>query len=203
MAPALEIKSLLERQLAARGQGRRIEPGEGQRRAAVLIPFFERGGEAHVLFTERTRNLPRHKGEISFPGGKIDPEDSSALEAALRETREEIGLSPSRIHLLGEFDDITTVTDFVVSPYVGWVSSFEELSPNPAEIERLHEIPLSRLVDPAVYELKREHEWRGRPYPVHFFRVDGVTIWGATAKILSQLLEEVFAWQGKAAAGYA
>lgn len=189
--------------LVTRGEGRRLAPTPYQRRAAVLIPFFERGGEPHVLFTERTQHLRRHKGEISFPGGKVDEGDPSLLEAALRETREEIGLVRERVELLGELDDITTVTDYVVTPFVGWIPGTEELLLNPHEIARLHEVPLARLLDPAVYELKREFEWRGRPYPVHFFHVDDATIWGATAKILSQLLEEIFGWDGKAAAGYA
>lgn len=203
MSTAHETREKLRLALARRGMGRRIEPAEGQRRAAVLIPFFEDQGEPVLLFTERTQHLPRHKGEISFPGGKLDPADPSLLHAALRETEEEIGIIESHIEVLGELDDITTVTDYVVSPFVGWVPGTGALRVNTGEIEKIHEVPLARLLDPAVYELKREYEWKGRPYPVHFFHVNGITIWGATAKILSQLLEEIFGWNGKAASGYA
>ncbi len=199
-----DARGRLETGLARRGRGRRLPVQEGQRRAAVLIPFFERGGEPHVLFTQRTRNLSSHKGEISFPGGRLDAADTGPLSAALRETHEEIGLPPARVKVLGELDDITTVTDYVVSPFVGWIEDLSGLTMSAHEIDRLLEIPLARLLDPAAYELKREYEWKGRPYPVHFFHVGTeVPVWGATAKILSQLLEEIFGWNGKAGSGYA
>lgn len=200
MDAATTLEKLRET-LGRRGSALQIPVREGWSRAAVLVPLFGRDDRPHVLFTERTHNLPRHKGEISFPGGRVDPEDATVLDAALRETHEEIGVSPQRVEVLGRLDDIITITNYVISPYVGWLSMDEGLDVNPGEIEKVHEIELNRLMDPSVYECKRDYEFRGRPYPVHFFYMDEATVWGATAKILLQLLQEVFAWEGAVASG--
>lgn len=182
--------------LPGMGQGRILSPAEYQRHAAVLVPFYERQGRAGIIFTERTRHLPSHKGQISFPGGGAHATDVDLEMTALRETHEEIGLPPARVEILGQLDDIITVTDYVISPYVGWIPGIEELEPDPGEVARIHEVFLDDLLRPEVYERKDDYEFRGRPYPVHFFRLEHVTIWGATAKMLAQLLQDVFDWHG-------
>lgn len=187
---------LLDR-LPKMGEGRILAPAEYQRHAAVLVPFYENQGRTSILFTERTQNLPSHKGQISFPGGGADATDVDLEMTALRETHEEIGLPPAEVEILGQLDDIVTVTDYVISPYVGWIPGVEELKPDPGEVARFHEVFLDDLLRPEIYERKDDYEFRGRPYPVHFFRLEGVTIWGATGKMLAQLLKDVFDWHGE------
>ena len=156
------------------------------RAAAVLIPIYP-DPEPTLIFTVRSENLPSHKGQISFPGGSIDPEDASPAHAALREAHEEIGLDPALVEIVGRLDDMPTfVSGYVVSPIVGYLTERPRLTPNPAEVADVLEIPLEDLVD----DIRREPGFseRGRSYPTEAWVWHDHVIWGVTARLLRDLL---------------
>jgi 8-oxo-dGTP pyrophosphatase MutT (NUDIX family) len=157
--------------------------------AAVLLPLVEVEGEAHILFIKRPETMSTHRGEIAFPGGKIDPAvDLDVRAAALREAREEIGLDPAAVEIVARLGGVATAASrFTISPFVGFVARRPEIVPNPAEVVRVLQVPLSELMDAALY---REERWDSfRPdMSVFFFELADETIWGATARILTDLL---------------
>lgn len=156
------------------------------RAAAVLIPLFA-APEPAVLFTVRTDTLPSHKGQISFPGGSIDASDESPSAAALRETKEELGLDPASVRIIGELDTTPTfVSGYVISPFVGWLERRPLLDPNPAEVAEVLEVPLEELRDDIRAEPGFSHG--GRTYPTEAWVWNGYVIWGVTARLLRVLL---------------
>ena len=163
--------------------------------AAVLVPVTDHGGP-HLVFTKKTSGVPHHKGQFSFPGGVVETRDGSRVETALREAWEEIRLPAEAVEVLGLLDDIPTrATNFVITPVVGIVRDPVAFEPDGREIERVIEVPLATLRDPAIF---RTELWErdGEQHPVLFYQVspDDV-VWGATARILSQflaLLDEEF-----------
>lgn len=156
------------------------------RAAAVLIPIVA-GPPPSLIFTVRSDTLPSHKGQISFPGGSIDADDPSAEFAALRETREEIGLDPSRVRILGELDSFPTfVSGYVVTPFVGWLDERPELDPNPAEVAALLEVPIDDLNENTRSEPGFLH--RERTYPTEAWIWNGHVIWGVTARVIRSFL---------------
>lgn len=156
--------------------------------AAVLVPFFEKAGECHLLFTKRSDRVKHHKGQISFPGGVFDKEDENLSQTALRESFEEVGLRPSDVHLLGCLDDIITTTKFIVTPFVGLFPYPYPFRVSEVEIAELIEVPLSSLLRKDAFGQmvirEGDHE-----RVVDAYRYGRHTIWGATARILKQLLE--------------
>lgn len=159
---------------------------QGTRDAAVLIPIVARP-EPTLIFTQRTETLPSHKGQISFPGGRIDESDGSPEQAALREANEEVGLDPEAVRLLGNMDDIETfVSGYVVTPVIGWIEEPPRLEPNPAEVASVLEVPLSELTDDIRAEPGFRHKDRTFPTEAWIWR-DNV-IWGVTARILRLFL---------------
>lgn len=168
---------------------RRLAIG-GMRPAAVLLPLFVRNGEPSLLFTRRTEEVRHHRGEISFPGGAREPEDSDLLETALRETEEEVGLKKEDVEVLGRLDDYESVHGYHVVPYVGCFEAPYPLEADPGEIAELIELPLSRLRDPSIF---RVEDWthRGRQMPVCFYTVGEHEVWGLTAEILRQFLRVI------------
>ena len=157
--------------------------------AAVLLPITDRGGP-HILFTKKSSTVPHHKGQFSFPGGIVEEGDASRVETALREAWEEIRLPPEAVEVLGLLDDTETrATPFLITPVVGLVREPVAFKPDGREIERVLEVPVATLRDPAIFHTEL-WERNGEPHPVHFYRVspDDV-IWGATARILKQFLE--------------
>lgn len=162
--------------------------------ASVLIPVFEYDGLTRVLFTRRSGQLNKHAGEVSFPGGRQDPNDPTPLHTALRETHEELGIPAESVRVLGDLDEISTVTSYRVHPYVGEIPWPHELKPSADEVSIVFDVPVEELMDPAAYTLHRSHTWKGRPYPVHQFQVRSENIWGATGKILAQFLHVVYGW---------
>ncbi len=156
--------------------------------AAVLAPVIDRDGEDHLLFTKRADHLGEHPGQMSFPGGGAEPEDETILETGLREAREEIRLEEHESELVGRLDDIRTITEYAVTPFVVRVPD-REYDANEQEVAEIAILPLSGLLDPENYECeRRSHPTYGEAV-VHYFHVDGYTVWGATGNILVQLLE--------------
>ncbi len=158
--------------------------------SAVLIPLSERDGQLHVLFTQRSHELRHHSGEISFPGGRREPEDDSLAETALREAYEEVALLPSDVHLYGALTRIPTITGFQVTAFVGEFDAPYDLIINPDEIHLIFQAPLAELADPAIHRVE-EREFGGQVYPIHFFDWNGHVIWGATGFLLDTFLNYV------------
>jgi 8-oxo-dGTP pyrophosphatase MutT (NUDIX family) len=159
--------------------------------AGVLLPLFEESDEARIVLTRRAAHLRSHTGEVAFPGGRLEPGEEP-VAAALRETQEEIGLDPREVEILGELAPLTTMSSGSrITPFVGVVGRRPRLVPNPAEVDRVFDVSLAELISHGVY---REERWdmRGlRDRPMHFFELEEETVWGATARILVELLELV------------
>lgn len=156
--------------------------------SAVLLPLCERDGELNLLFTERSKHLRNHAGEISFPGGRREDADPTLLQTALRETHEEVGLAPEGVHIFGALASLPTYTGFEITAYVAEFEASRELVADPGEIHLLFEAPLSALRDPACHRIEHR-EYQNRSYPLHFYDFDGHIIWGATGLLLHTLLE--------------
>jgi len=173
-------------------RARRVVPPGPLVRAAVLVPIVDRG-EPSLLFAKRTERVGHHKGQISFPGGVVRPEDPSLLDAALRECEEEIGLAPREVEPLGALDDTETVaTQFVITPFVGLIREPPAWRPDGEEIEKVIEVPLPALLQDGSFRVET-WERAGGTRSVYFFDYEGETIWGATARILKHYLELVTA----------
>ncbi|MDO3378030.1 CoA pyrophosphatase [Geoalkalibacter halelectricus] len=167
-------------------------PRENLAPAAVLVPLFARDGEEQVLFTRRPDTMPHHRGEISFPGGRRQPEDPDLLATALRETEEEMGIAAQDVRILGRLDDFFSVHGYHVTPFVGCFPYPYTFRVNVREVAEVITVPLARLRDPAIFHIE---DWshRGRDYPVHFYQIDHHQIWGLTAAILTQFLDRITA----------
>ncbi len=168
---------------------------DGLTTAAVLVPLFTKNGQRHVLLTKRSDFVEHHRGEISFPGGKLDLADADYLTCALRETAEEVGVNPEHVNVVGELDDFYTVaTGFLVVPFVGVIPYPYEFRPSAREIAGLLAVPLEIFFDP---DRRTEETWivNEEPIEVVSYRWQGHNIWGATARILKHFTELVEDWQ--------
>ena len=162
------------------------EAGEGQRRTAVLVPLFVRDGVLRVLLTRRTETVEHHRGQISFPGGVEEEGDGTLLATALRETEEELGIAAGHVRYLGALSPLKTVTDFYVEPFVGAIPHPYSFRPAEAEIAEVIEAPIPALLDPKALETRLLPE---RDEPTLFYRHGEHVIWGATARMLKELLD--------------
>ena len=168
---------------------REAEREAGLMAAAVLVPLVERPGGLTVMLTRRTAHLAHHPGQISFPGGRLEPEDrGDRLACALRETTEEVGLASDRVQVLGRLDDYVTGTGFIVTPVVGAVQPPFELAPDSFEVAEVFEVPLDFVLDQTNHQLQRR-EVRGIQRPFWALTWEDRLIWGATAGILVNLSE--------------
>lgn len=161
------------------------------RQAAVLFAIVDHA-QPTVLLTQRSNNLPSHPGQISFPGGKVEPHDKDPLATALRETEEEIGLTPDFIEPLGYLDNYRTGTNFNVVPVVALVSPGFELAIDKREVESAFEVPLEFLLNADNHEL-HQREWKGRTRTYYAMPYDDYFIWGATAGMIRNLHERLLA----------
>lgn len=161
------------------------EPLSGNRRAAVLVPLFVRDGALWTVFTLRTDSVEHHRGQYSFPGGAEEPEDATLFHTALRESQEELGIRPEDALPLGRLSPIVTVTNFYVEPFVAALPQPYVFVPEAAEIAEVVEVPLAALLEPGALE---KRTLPGREEPVLFYRYGDHVIWGATGRILAELL---------------
>ncbi|HET7306240.1 MAG TPA: CoA pyrophosphatase [Gammaproteobacteria bacterium] len=152
--------------------------------AAVLVPLVRREPVPTVLLTRRTENLPDHPGQVSFPGGSAEPEDTDAVATALRETREELGIPAERIDAIGFLEPYRTITGFIITPVVGLVEP-GPLKPDPREVAAAFEVPLDYLLCASTFQL-REKEVNGHRVAYYVVSYEGEVIWGATAAILQK-----------------
>jgi 8-oxo-dGTP pyrophosphatase MutT (NUDIX family) len=156
--------------------------------AAVLVPLMKREAELTVLLTERTKHLADHAGQVAFPGGRIEPSDPDAVQAALREAEEEVGLPADHVSVIGRLDTYITGTGYEITPVVGLVRTPFPMQLDPHEVADAFEVPLAFVLDRGNHE-RHSREFKGRirsffvlPYPGHY-------IWGATAGMLVNLAE--------------
>jgi 8-oxo-dGTP pyrophosphatase MutT (NUDIX family) len=165
-------------------------PGLELRESAVLVPLRLHQGVPHLLFTVRPSTLRAHAGQIAFPGGSRDAADLTPLHAALRETEEELGIPPSAVTVLGQLDEVPTITEFRIAPFVGAVPAELPLSPSPGEVAEVFEVPLSHLLAPGVHRTERRRHG-AEEWDVDFYPYGRHTIWGATARIVRNFLSRV------------
>lgn len=156
--------------------------------AAVLVPLFSKGENCHIVFTKRSDNVRYHKGEISFPGGVFDEKDGELQRTALREAFEEVGLKENDVQIIGMLDDIVTITQFIVTPFVGLFPYPYPFKLSPIEIAELIEVPLSSLLGDDCFS-EREIIRGTRKEVVYAYQYENHIIWGATARILKQFLD--------------
>lgn len=166
-----------------------VPPGSAP--SGVLVLLYEHGDEPWVVLTRRASHLRHHAGEVSFPGGRREPDDADLWATALREAAEEISLDPGTVRRVGRLDTFVTVgSRSLVCPFVATVGERPELVPDPAEVERVLHVRLSELTDPDTW---REEVWSlgeafGGERTMTFFELPGDTVWGATAAVLRRLL---------------
>ncbi|MEZ5649216.1 MAG: CoA pyrophosphatase [Burkholderiaceae bacterium] len=159
------------------------------RHAAVLMPLVEIDGRGHLLLTTRPKHLRSHSGQIALPGGRVEEHDTHRVATALRETHEEIGLSPAAVEVLGELPEYQTASGFAITTIVGWIDHLPELTPDPGEVDEVFFVPISFLMDPANHQrLRMPSEFAERSVYAMPWRAPGSRveyfIWGVTAAIL-------------------
>lgn len=161
--------------------------GDGFKPAAVLIPIQERNGGDYLVLTKRADHLNHHSGQIAFPGGRVDDTDADEMDAALRESHEEIGIDPRDVLILGKLDQIDAAYGYRVTPFVGVIPAHYEFRLNPAETAEVCSVPIAALLEPTNFVVNDFLSPRGQP-SYHFY-VNGWDVWGVTARIVVQFLE--------------
>ncbi len=192
MENTTEIHTIIKEILSRRQPELIDDPGGSYLHAGVLIPLFKKDGEYRVIFTKRSSMVAHHKGQISFPGGAVDPEDHSPVETALREAYEEIGLRKDDVEILGRIDDtLTLVSSFLVHPVVGLVPYPYRFALSEQEVERLIIVPL-RVFHPSYAKPSAGVvDYEGITYRSIVYEYNGDVIWGATARIMQNFMDIV------------
>jgi len=165
-------------------------PGEEFRPASVLAPIQQRPDGDYLILTQRSENLSSHSGQVAFPGGKVEPEDDSAAAAALRESYEELGIDPDHVRILGQLDQVVAGYNFLVTPFVGIIPYPYEFRLNPEETAAVFSVPVEALVSRGA--LSMDSRLSRRWGPIYHFQYEEWDIWGATARMVKQLLELVY-----------
>ncbi|MQC26105.1 MAG: CoA pyrophosphatase [Chloroflexi bacterium] len=158
--------------------------------AAVLIPLLRNRARWELLFIRRTTvDGDSHSGQVAFPGGRAGPEDASIEQTALREAKEEVGLSAGEVQVLGAMEHTVTISNYHLTPVVGVITWPFEIVPHPMEVERVFTIPLAWLADPANHQIRQRPSPGGGSHPVIYFEnYDGELLWGVTAQITLNFL---------------
>ena len=158
-------------------------------RAAVLVPLCHEGGQASILFTKRTDTVGTHKGQVSFPGGRMDDDDKDEVDCALRELEEELGIDRSRVEVLGRFHEVMSITGVRVTPVIAFIDDVTLLTPAPAEIEAVFTLSIEDLLDPRKCEMRPLRSGMRGP----FYTAGPHPVWGLTAFILDDVLRDALA----------
>ena len=159
--------------------------------AAVLVPVIERAEGLSLLLTQRSAHLKHHAGQISFPGGRLEPGDADARAAALRETEEEVGIGADSIDVVGYLDNYFTITGYSVTPVVGLVDGSQALRLDPAEVEEAFEVPVGHALDPGQHR-QRQKTIAGIEIPIYEILWERHRIWGATAAMIVAFYDTLF-----------
>jgi 8-oxo-dGTP pyrophosphatase MutT (NUDIX family) len=175
--------------LASRARRAGAPPGHPAHPSATLVLLTPGPEGPALVFTRRVAALHSHAGQVSFPGGKLGADDPDATACALRETAEELGIDPAAVEVVGLLDDVLTPTGFLITPVVARARHALEYRPNPAEVAAVFTVPVARLRDPATYLSQGSLLHAGVDYALHEYHYEGHVIWGATARMVCQLLE--------------
>ena len=194
--PRKTAAPLLPTDLALRLEGVHdaLEQVPGLRFAAVIGLLLEgprRLDDPARLLIERSSSLRQHPGQIAFPGGKPEVVDRDLLDTALREAWEEVGLPREQVHVIGRLAPVPTPTGYMIVPYIGRVTSDWEPQRASSEVERILTPSVRTLLDPSIYRHKGEVEWRGASYALHEYAIAEPPLWGATARMVWDLLERI------------
>ncbi|MFH0976509.1 MAG: CoA pyrophosphatase [Spirochaetota bacterium] len=173
-----EIKFRLENRCKHQAENHGSTP------ASVLMLIMNKNNEAYVFLTQRTHKVKTHKGQVSFPGGAREKDDKSILDTALRETFEEAGINPADVEILGEFDEMISISDFHVHTFIGSIKYPYEYKENKDEIESCFEAPLSLFYNKEYYR-EEDYYFDGETRKVFYYSYNGYEIWGMTALILT------------------
>lgn len=183
-----QLARALSEVLGDASAGARPASGE-QVSAAVLVGLFARGDQLHVVLTRRRADLRRHAGEVSFPGGRLDPGDADLRETALREAEEEVGLLRERVRIVGALERTSTfATNYAIHPFVGLLTGEQPWRLSPREVDAVLEPALGALIDSRTHA---RVERRGLQFETDAYVLDGALIWGATARILDDLITRI------------
>ncbi len=159
--------------------------------SAVLVPLYVCQDKVWMLLTRRTDTVSHHKCQISFPGGRRDESDRDEAHTALREFEEEMGIPASKVEIFGRLDEQPVITRYCIAPFVGELEYPFTSNPNADEIEDVLPMPLDEFLVPENHRLT-EQEFEGRVFPIHYFQIGRETVWGATGRIIADLLEVCF-----------
>lgn len=181
------LAAVLERRAAGYREPR---ARSNRRAAAVLVLFYQKAGEPHLVFFRRTERVTTHKGQVAFPGGSADPGDATMLDTALREAHEELGIDSSRVVILGGLQAFDTfVSNFAVTPFVGYyIDPDPVFVPTVYEVAELKEVPVAALRDPKTRRVGRVPGFNV-PIPLPYYKVGDTIIWGASGGIVAELLK--------------